>query len=125
MGLLGEADQDLFPAPSLISLWEAPGAYPDWPLPLAEMEHWPDMPTESPSSQGSMESLVNPRWHYIEHEALGIELYNWRRDPEESRDMADSEEGHAIIDKFRDVDSEEGHATIDRFRDPVAITRQQ
>jgi hypothetical protein len=72
-----------------------------------------------------MESLVNPRWHYIEHEALGIELYNWRRDPEESRDMADSEEGHAIIDKFRDVDSEEGHATIDRFRDPVAITRQQ
>jgi hypothetical protein len=44
---------------------------------------------------------VRPEWHHIEHETLGAELYNWRDDPLESHDLADSQEGQAIIDWFK------------------------
>lgn len=101
MSFLGEPGQTFFPAPSLTPLWSASGLHPNWPLPLAEMEHWPDMPEEAASSAGSMRSWVSPEHHYIEHEALGTELYNWRQDPLESHNLAASEEGQAIIGWFR------------------------
>jgi hypothetical protein len=44
---------------------------------------------------------VGPEWHYIEHETLGTELYNWRDDPLESHDLVDSQEGQAIINRLR------------------------
>jgi arylsulfatase A-like enzyme len=92
-----------FPIPSLAFLWENPEATPETPFPLAEMEHWPWLPAESPSSHGGMRSLVSPEHHYIEHETLGPELYAWRQDPQELHNLADSEEGQATVDWFKNL----------------------
>jgi arylsulfatase A-like enzyme len=95
------AESDLFPIQSLSPLWAGPAAPEEWPFPLAEMEHWPWMEEVSPSSHGGMKSLVSPEHHYIEHETLGSELYDWQQDPKEAQDLADSQDGQAIIDRFR------------------------
>ena len=99
--LIGPGEEDLFPIPSLARFWEDPEAPADAPFPLVEMEHWPWMEENSPSSQGAMRSLVSLEHHYIEHETLGSELYDWCQDPQEARDPAASQEGQAVIDWFR------------------------
>jgi arylsulfatase A-like enzyme len=104
MDMLDAADPIIFPGPSLAQLWQRPESPDNWPLVLAEMEHWPWPARKigrAPSHKGSSRALVGPQWHYIKHETLGTELYNWRQDPLESRNLADSEEGQAIIDWFR------------------------
>jgi arylsulfatase A-like enzyme len=93
-----------FSSPSLASLWEAPGAHPEWPMPLAEMEYLPWMSgwrDEAPASQGSMVSLTSPEWHYIEHETLGTSLYDWHNDPSEQQDLSGSTTGKTAIDWFK------------------------
>jgi arylsulfatase A-like enzyme len=101
MGLLGKNDQTRFPGPSLAQLWENPEAPTDWPLPLAEMEYRPWKPENAPSRHGPMKSLVSPQWHYIDHEVLGVEVYDWRRDHQEANNLADTPEGQSVIDWFR------------------------
>jgi hypothetical protein len=48
-----------------------------------------------------MKSLVSPQWHYIDHEVLGVEVYDWRRDHQEANNLADTPEGQSVIDWFR------------------------
>jgi arylsulfatase A-like enzyme len=101
MHLIAKGGQDVFPIQSLTPFWENPEALPDSPLPLVEMEHWPWMYQKAPSSQGAMRSLISPKYHYIEHETLGTELYDWQQDPQELRNLANSQEGQAVIDWFK------------------------
>jgi arylsulfatase A-like enzyme len=103
MELVGQGEQDIFPEQSLVRFWENPELPSDSPFPLAEMEHWPWMFASAPSSQGAMRSLVTPEYHYIEHDTLGRELYDWRRDPRELHNLADTREGQAKIDQFRSL----------------------
>ena len=99
--LISQGEQNPFPIQSLTPLWKDLKAHPESPLPLAEMEHWPWMPEKSPSSHGAMTSLISSEYHYIEHETLGTELYEWQKDPLESHNLADSPEGQAIIGWFK------------------------
>jgi arylsulfatase A-like enzyme len=99
--LIGAEEQNAFPIQSLTPLWENPEAPGERPFPLAEMEHWPWMEGVSPSSHGGMRSLISPEHHYIEHETLGSELYDWRQDPKETHDLADSQDGQAVIGWFK------------------------
>jgi arylsulfatase A-like enzyme len=101
MELISHGEQSLFPIQSLAPLWKDLKPHPDLPLPLVEMEHWPWMPENSPSSHGAMRSLISSDYHYIEHETLGTELYEWQKDPSESRNLADSSEGQVIIGWFK------------------------
>lgn len=98
--LLGLAEQTVFPGPPLTQLWESPDAYLNWPLPLAEMEHRPWNSEDVPSSYGSMKSLVSPQWHYIDHDAFGIEVYDRQKDFQELNNLADTSEGQSAIDWF-------------------------
>jgi arylsulfatase A-like enzyme len=61
------------------------------------------MYVKAPSSQGAMRSLVSSEYHYIEHDTLGAELYDWRHDPQEKRNLAETREGRAKIEQFRGV----------------------
>jgi arylsulfatase A-like enzyme len=103
MDLVDQEGQDIFPNQSLARFWEHPEALPDSPFPLVEMEHWPWMYVKAPSSQGAMRSLVSSEYHYIEHDTLGAELYDWRHDPQEKRNLAETREGRAKIEQFRGV----------------------
>ncbi|MFQ5665226.1 MAG: sulfatase [Candidatus Binatia bacterium] len=89
MDVLGDSDST-FPGPSLRQLWDAPAMHRDWPYPLAEMAYEPWAQKTFPVSQGSIQSLVTPRWHYIRHRTLGVELYDWQSDPLEGHNLAAS-----------------------------------
>jgi arylsulfatase A-like enzyme len=90
-----------FPIKSLRGLWAEEEAEAEWGLPLVEMEHWPWMAEVSPSHHGGMRSMISVEHHYIEHEVLGSELYDWEEDQKESRNLADYQEGQSAIDWFQ------------------------
>ena len=101
MALIGADTQTLFLRPSLTQLWENPKAYPNPSYALIELEHNPIASKNAPTTRGSMKSLVSSKWHYIEHEKLGQELYDWENDPQEKCNLAFSPEGRKVIDGLR------------------------
>ena len=40
--------------------------------------------------------MVAPKWHLIEHQTLGNQLYDWLRDPDELNDVSSSPEGKKL-----------------------------
>lgn len=53
-----------------------------------------------PLSKGNMTSVVDGGYHYIRHESGGEELYDFEQDRAEDRDLAGSDEGRQIINRF-------------------------
>jgi arylsulfatase A-like enzyme len=92
MDLLGADNQMLFPSAPLTKLWENPKTHSAWPYPLTEIGQMTWLPEISPVYHGSIKSLVSPQWHYIEHETLGTELYDWQNDPQELHNLVVSPE---------------------------------
>ena len=45
---------------------------------------------------GSMKSLVTPEWHLIVHNMLGEQLFDWRHDPTESKNLIATPEGQKV-----------------------------
>ena len=99
--LTGSDRRDIFPGPSLARLWRS-GIAGDWPYPLSELAqfHWAGNEA-APNYRGSMASLVSPRWHYIAHQTLGEELYDWLRDPGEQHNLAGRAEAVPVMADFR------------------------
>jgi arylsulfatase A-like enzyme len=99
MGLLG-AEQGLFPSPSLQVLWDGTGA--TFPVPLSELKHMPwAWPSDAPIKVGSMRSLVDESWHYIERDGRRAELFAWPTDPHERSNLADRPESAGVIERLR------------------------
>ena len=97
MELVGR-DQAIFPSPSLVPLWKNPSAPTSWPHPMAELEKFDYRGYEPfPSYRGAMKSLFTHNWHYIRHEKLGDELYDWRNDPTEEHDVSKTPEGQKVV----------------------------
>jgi arylsulfatase A-like enzyme len=91
--MLGFSDKEKFPITSLVPLWTSRQPINSWPHPLSELAHLPHESTASPSRYGAMTSLVTPQYHYIFHEKLGAELFDWVRDPEEKTSLLKTREG--------------------------------
>jgi arylsulfatase A-like enzyme len=102
MEMIGAGEQKNFPGPSLTPLWKNPAGEQEWPIPLAELAqfHYEAIKNQ-PTYYGAMQSLVSAKWHYIHHETLGDELYDWKADPKESNNLAKTPEGKQIADEFR------------------------
>jgi arylsulfatase A-like enzyme len=49
------------------------------------------------ATDGWMNSVISPRWQMIEHEKHAPQIYDWRADPGELHNLADSEEGREAI----------------------------
>ncbi len=94
MELLGQGQQNEFPLPSLAILWKDPEGQRDWPDVLAELAKMPYI-RKYPAYHGWMKCLVRGQWHYIVHETLGQELYDWVHDPREDNNLARTPEGQA------------------------------
>jgi arylsulfatase A-like enzyme len=97
MSLLG-ADAAPFPIPSLQPLWE--GTRTDFPLALSELKQ-----TElaGPIQYGSMRSLVDGSWHYIEQAGRGYELFAFPTDPREAFNLATSPAAPDIARRFKEL----------------------
>jgi arylsulfatase A-like enzyme len=92
MSLLGG---QAFAGPSLDTLWAA-GSDQDWPLPAAELRHRPWAPSRDPVHEGSLWSVIGPRWHYIEQDNHKPQLFDWLADPRESTDLAERDDLHPV-----------------------------
>jgi arylsulfatase A-like enzyme len=114
MELLG-TKQDLFPVPSLASLWNDGVATKGPWYALSEIaQTFYEGKPRSPSNRGWMKSLVTSRWHLIVHERMPEELYDWRMDSQELINLAGSPEGQAVVSMLSE-----------RLREPLASTRKK
>ena len=97
----------LFSSPSLVKLIDtaekgAPDEGGDWPMPLSEMAQKPWAPQRAPASSGDLKSLIGTRWHYIEHEANGPELYDLVTDTAETNNLAGRPEVQDVLAPLED-----------------------
>lgn len=101
MEFAGAADQTLFPPPSLSRYWRTPDGGSDWPDPVSELAKVPFGPPQRPSYHGAMKSLLSLDWHYIAHDKFGVELYDWKSDPGELRNLAQRPELQDVVSQMR------------------------
>ena len=86
LSLLG-SDPTQFQIPSLQPLWE--GRQSEVRPVLSELKHRPwAWPHDAPIRFGSMRSLVDDAWHYIERDGGKPELFDRRTDPQERTNVA-------------------------------------
>jgi arylsulfatase A-like enzyme/uncharacterized membrane protein (GlpM family) len=99
MSLLG-SEAVPFQIPSLRPLWE--DARNDVLPVLSELKHRPwAWPHDAPVRSGSIRSLVDDAWHYIERDGGGRELFAWPADKYERSNLADQPDRQGIIEQFR------------------------
>jgi hypothetical protein len=58
------------------------------------------MPTYR-STKGWQESVVDSRWHYIIHQTLGEEIYDWNTDPAYQDNRINSDEGRTAAAELK------------------------
>ena len=54
-----------------------------------------------PVSKGGLKSLVTEQWHFILSESGRAELYAWREDPNEARNLADDPAGRIVAEELK------------------------
>ena len=86
---LTTGSENSFPAPSLVDLWQGATAA-DWPDPQAATPKKNWAPPGSPAERGSLQCVIDEKYHLIVHELLPPELYQWASDPNEVHDLAES-----------------------------------
>jgi len=89
---------------SLTRFWDGTiGAeQPDADPILSEVGHRDGVPRAWPISAGWVRSLVTPDWHFIEAQSGSVELFRFRDDPMEVRNLADTAEASSQVSAFRD-----------------------
>jgi arylsulfatase A-like enzyme len=95
-----------FPGPSLAESWNPP-ARQIWPFPVSELPQTNTVVAadramqgkEALATDGSMRSVFTPEWHLIQHEKWPDQIYDWKGDPHESKNLIDTPQGRAARDK--------------------------
>jgi arylsulfatase A-like enzyme len=107
MDLVGKRG-NFFPGPSLGEFWQDPAAVQKWPDAIAELPQTnnltPDdraMQEKEPiASNGSMRSVFTARWQLIQHDKWPDQIYDWKADPQESKNLIDTPQGRAARDEI-------------------------
>ena len=105
MGVVGGSS--IFPGASLSQLWSTSTS--TWPDPISELaqNRYAGRKDEAAdklfptATSGAMASLVTSRWHWIEHEKAGAQIYDWTRDPLESNDLIQTPAGAVAAQELR------------------------
>ena len=92
-----------FPGPALNLAWRSDREV-QWPHPISELAEDTRIFKDDPvldkrlatAQTGSMKSVVTPQWHLIVHNMLGEQLFDWRHDPAESKNLIATPEGQMI-----------------------------
>jgi arylsulfatase A-like enzyme len=98
------AKENPFPGPSLRRLWEKP-AVQNWPYVVSELPQTNTIVAADRALQGKipiatdgwMRSVISTRWQLITHEKYGNQIYDWKADRSELRNLATTAEGQAAI----------------------------
>lgn len=101
---LAGAKENPFPGPSLAALW-GPSAPENSPNVASELPQTNTIVAADRAMQGKipiatdgwMTSVISPQWQLIRHEKLGDQIYNWKADPGELTDLANTPQGRAAI----------------------------
>lgn len=96
-----DAEDDPFPGPSLSQLIFSEDVPANWPDPISEVAQFSGAAEQNPTTYGEMKSVVDTEMHYIVHEKFGDELYNWRVDPEETKDLIEDPSVVTVLDVFK------------------------
>jgi uncharacterized sulfatase len=81
-----------FRGPSLVSLWKGKGIDQSWPDPLSDLAEMAINP-RFPNFEGALQSVTTSEWQYIVGGKNGAELYHFKSDPEETKNLIGSEPG--------------------------------
>jgi len=84
-----------FPGASLEPLWTGAKQTAGEPLILSEIVA--DRPPPEGGPPKRTESLLNSRWHFIYTRGKNPQLYDWTKDPQEAANLAETEEGRAVV----------------------------
>jgi arylsulfatase A-like enzyme len=94
MQLLPRPGQTEFPGPSLAALWN--GNAPDAESPFILSELVSRAPSASGGAPPRTESLLTSQWHFLFTRGQQPQLFDWRADPREQRNLAQSSEGRQV-----------------------------
>lgn len=114
MDFIQGKSQNEFPGNGLDALWKEAAGKSSWPHPISELAKNdividPDRQArnvEPTAMDGDMKSVVTSQWHYIWHEKLGEQIYDWTNDPGETRNLINTSEGQAAT---KDIMGEAKH----------------
>jgi arylsulfatase A-like enzyme len=109
MDLLSPNGQTIFPGRGLNQLWNGLISPSAWENPMSELAKNENaigldrqaQNLEPTAMDGAMSSLVTPQWHFIRHEKLGEQLYDWVHDPNEMNNVINTPEGQAAARTLR------------------------
>ena len=109
-----DAKPAIFPGPSLTNLWKQPAIQQGTRVGTGNPnETWPEVISELPqtntivkadramegkeplATNGWMKSIISERWHLIMHEKDGDQIYDWKSDPDELKNLINTPEGRA------------------------------
>lgn len=103
--LIPLGNKNRFPGKSLAQLWNGTANADNAtrsPL-LSEVTVGPDTHPQDPLSKGDMRSLVVDRKHYILNGDGSEEVYDLDADPQENKNLAESDEGRQITQRYRSL----------------------
>jgi arylsulfatase A-like enzyme len=89
-----------FPGVSLTAAWSADTSVPFSPI-LAEVTRAPNIEPRYPTARGPMKSLFSDSLHFIRNGDDTPELYAYRTDSLEQRDLAKGSEGQTLVARWR------------------------
>jgi arylsulfatase A-like enzyme len=103
IALLGETNAPSFPGKSLVGFWSGIQEQEASEIVLSELSpgRFKDGPPNYPATKGGLKSLVTEQWHFILSESGRAELYAWREDPNETRNLAESPAGRMVAEEFK------------------------
>jgi arylsulfatase A-like enzyme len=103
MELVGAGDNSAFPGASLTaSLYGERQAAASDPV-MSELSpgRFKDGPPGYPTRNGGLKSLLTERWHLILGDSGSEELYAWREDRQESRNLAGDPESQIVVQQLK------------------------
>jgi len=100
-GGIDHGEPPVFPGAPLTRLWTRHEPISGQAPRLAEIARQPfESYKNFPLYEGWMKSIVTSKWHYIEHQTLGSQLYDWRNDAQELNDLAKRPELQSVVEEF-------------------------
>lgn len=96
-----------FPGPPLTELWNSRDSSARWPAVVSELPQTNNFThddqalqdKEPLASNGNMRSVVTSRWQLIQHDKWPDQIYDWKADPKEAKNLINTQAGKAARDE--------------------------